>query len=96
MEHPRRDNMGPSWQKLNKVLCLDCSNDWGIEAIWEQQLTLPLIKIEGFRVKDAAGRIYLPKKWKNSPFEPIKSSLLDLINAMVREPDSNQSEGESK
>jgi len=88
MEHPRKASMGPSWQKLNKVLCKNCSNDWGIQAIWEDCLVLPLIKIEGFRVKNRDEKIFLPKKWKNCPFAPIKGSLSDLL-ILVLEPDSD-------
>jgi len=78
--------MSSSWQKLNKVLCKNCNNDWGIEALWENSLVLPLIKIEGFRVKKSK-KIFLPKKWKKCPFAPIEGNLSDLL--IDEEPESD-------
>ena len=92
MEHPRKCFMSPSWEKLNKVLCTSCSNDWGIEARWEGCIDLPLIKIEGFRVLSTDGKVFTPKKWKKCPFAPIKGNLTDLLLVTVVQQDSDAGE----
>ena len=87
MEHPRKKPMGPDWEKLHKVVCKKCSYDWGIEAIWKDSITLPLIKIEGFRLKEVNvvnPKVYVPRKWKHVPFVLIEASLQDLVSQMLQ------------
>lgn len=73
--------MGKNWKKKNKVHCRACDLDWGIEAVWKDCITLPLIKIIGFTVVDCeTGKRVTPKKWKNAPFAPQELDLEELRN----------------
>jgi len=82
--------MGPGWKKLSKVVCKICNYEWGIQAMWENRLSLPLIKIDGFKIKNSPTAEPLPyKKWRDCPFAPIEASLnLTLIAMMGLEADS--------
>ena len=73
--------MGRDWKKKSKVHCCECDNDWGIEAVWKDCITLPLIKIEGMVVVDnSTGKACTPRKWKNAPFIPDSVDLAEMMN----------------
>ena len=73
--------MGVEWDKKTKIRCQNCAHDWGIEAMWKESITLPLIKMEGLRIVDLdTQNFYAPRKWKDVPFTPITANLTDIVN----------------
>ena len=78
--------MGPGWKKLSKVVCRECDHEWGIKAVWDNRINLPLIKITGFKLKDVVtGKIDIVPRWKNCPFAPIEASLSETLIAIAQE-----------
>jgi len=81
--------MGPGWKKMYKVVCKKCDKEWGIKAKWEDRLNLPVIKIDGFKVKDPAdNRVAIYKRWKNCPIAPVEISLNETLIAMSQDMES--------
>lgn len=81
--HPRRGKrpMGDEWTKKDKIACRNCKWDWGIEAEWKGLATFPLLKMEGFRIKDPVTEKVMPlkKQWKDACFRPQKADLSELL-----------------
>ena len=86
VDHPQKNlYMGPEWVKLNKIACKECSYDWGILAIWQNCLALPIIKYKQFLFQDSDGN-FLPsvKKWTKASraFRIQEASLMQLLKDM--------------
>ena len=73
-------------EKVAKVHCKDCSHDWGcLIKHAPSQAHFPLLKLEGFFLKDdSSGKLITTKlKWSKAPFSVQKISHEELVEWAV-------------
>ena len=87
--------MGPGWVKLNKIACKECSHIWGILAIWQNCLALPITKFKQFSFRDSDGNL-LPsiKNWSNASktLHIQEADLMQLLKDMRQDSEAETAE----
>ena len=63
-------------EKHSKIYCKKCGVDWGV-MMRVNGIDFAVIKVENFKF-DLNGKIIIPKKWKDFPFEILDESIYSL------------------
>lgn len=82
--HPRPVPFGEDFNKIGKLFCKDCHEDWGIQAIY-RGVKLQVIKISALAVVNPDGERGIFKKWKQVPFGVGALNYPDELEAYASE-----------